>query len=90
MADTIIFLDTPLWKRKIRIFTRYLKQQLGIEKCEYKSDWTMLRNMYKWTRDSERKRAEFEAKIALYADKLIWVRGSKDLKQVGMKLGALQ
>jgi adenylate kinase family enzyme len=84
LADTIIFLDTPLWKRKIRIFTRYLKQQLGREKCEYKSDWTMLRNMYKWTRDFERKRGEFEAKIALYEDKLIWVRGRKELSQVGM------
>src|SRR5689334_11995161 len=31
MADTIIFLDTPLWKRRIRILTRFLKQKLGIE-----------------------------------------------------------
>jgi adenylate kinase family enzyme len=84
LADTVIFLDTPLWKRKIRIFTRYLKQQLGIEKCEYTSDWAMLRNMYKWTRDSERKRGEFEAKMVLYKDKLVWVRRRKDLKQVGM------
>ncbi|WP_235550693.1 AAA family ATPase [Paenibacillus sp. Soil787] len=26
MADTIIFLDTSLWKRRIRILTRFLKQ----------------------------------------------------------------
>ncbi|WP_440118986.1 shikimate kinase [Paenibacillus sp. QZ-Y1] len=38
MADTIIFLDPPLWKRRFRIVTRYLKQQAGLEKALYTSD----------------------------------------------------
>ncbi|WP_261300500.1 AAA family ATPase [Paenibacillus andongensis] len=77
MADTIIFLDTPLWKRRIRILTRFLKQKLGIEKCHYKLDFLMLKMMYKWTRDFEQNRSSFETKLKLYNDKLI--RLSNDL-----------
>ncbi len=69
MADTIIFLDTPLWKRRIRILTRFLKQKLGIEKCHYKPDFMMLKMMYKWTRDFEQNRDSFEAKLKLYNEK---------------------
>jgi len=45
MADKIIFLDTPLWKRRYSILLRYIKQQLLIEKCPYKSDLKMLKKM---------------------------------------------
>lgn len=71
MADTIIFLDTPLWKRRIRIFTRFLKQKLGLEVCHYKPDLAMLRMMYKWTRGFEQKRVSFEAKLQLHGKKVI-------------------
>ncbi|MCU6792569.1 hypothetical protein OB236_10575 [Paenibacillus sp. WQ 127069] len=76
MADTIIFLDTPLWKRKIRILTRFLKQKLGIEKCHYTPDIIMLKMMYKWTRDFEQNRGSFEAKLKLYNDKLIRLKAT--------------
>lgn len=81
MADKIIVLDPPLWKRKYRIFARYVKQQLGIEKCSYKSDWKMLRNMYRWTRDFERSREEFEARLRPYQSKLVRIADSKDALQ---------
>ncbi|CAG7642481.1 hypothetical protein PAESOLCIP111_04345 [Paenibacillus solanacearum] len=71
MADTIIFLDTPLWKRKIRILTRFIKQKLGIESCHYKPDFLMLKMMYKWTRDFEQDRSRFEAKLNSYSEKVI-------------------
>ncbi len=79
MADTIIFLDTPLWKRRIRILTRFLKQKLRIEKCHYSSDFMMLKMMYKWTRDFEQNRDSFEAKLKLYNDKLIRLRDNSNL-----------
>ncbi|WP_255320095.1 hypothetical protein [Paenibacillus elgii] len=82
MADTIIFLDTPLWKRRIRIFTRFLKQQLGIEKCHYQSDLAMLKMMYKWTRDFESNRANFESKLPSYQHKVIRLHDNKDLSFV--------
>jgi len=77
MADTIIFVDPPLWKRKIRIFTRFLKQNLGIESCHYKSDFVMLRLMYQWTRDFEAGREEFEAMLRSYGKKVIRVSNNK-------------
>ncbi|KIL42210.1 hypothetical protein SD70_01235 [Gordoniibacillus kamchatkensis] len=79
MADTIIFLDTPLWKRRIRILTRFLKQNLGIEKCAYKPDTMMLKMMYKWTRDFERNRADFEARLKLFKNKVIRLSDHKNL-----------
>lgn len=78
MADTIIFLDTPLWKRRIRILTRFLKQTLGIEKCHYKPDIMMLKMMYKWTRDFEQSRTSFEAKLKRYNEKVIRLRDSNN------------
>ncbi|UQZ35607.1 hypothetical protein C2I18_20025 [Paenibacillus sp. PK3_47] len=74
MADTIIFLDTPLWKRRIRIATRFIRQRLGIEKCGYTPDLNMLRMMYKWTRDFEQNRDSFEEKLARYPGKVVRVR----------------
>lgn len=79
MADTVLFLDPPLWKRRIRIFTRFLKQKLGLEKCGYNPDLAMLRMMYKWTRDFERNRSAFEAKLKQYEGKVIRLRGKNDL-----------
>jgi adenylate kinase family enzyme len=77
MADTIIVLDPPLWKRRYRIFARYVKQQLGIEHCSYKSDMKMLRMMYRWTRDFERRRPEFEARLQPYEGKIVRLSDSK-------------
>jgi adenylate kinase family enzyme len=79
MADTIIFLDTPLWKRRVRILTRFLKQKLGIEKCNYELDFLMLKMMYKWTRDFEQNRSSFEAKLKLYQDKVIRLSDNNNL-----------
>lgn len=79
MADTIIFLDPPLWKRRIRIFTRFLKQKLGIEKCHYKPDVEMLKMMYQWTRDFVNNRDTFDVKLNLYNHKLIRLSDNKKM-----------
>lgn len=81
-ADTVIFLDTPLWKRKIRILTRFLKQNLGMEICDYEPNMTMLKMMYKWNRDFERSRADFEDRLKLYQHKLIRLSDDQDLDKV--------
>lgn len=79
IADTVIFLDPPLWKRRIRIFTRFIKQQLGFEKCHYKSDLKMLGLMYKWTRDFEKNRMSFETMINQYQAKLLILSNNTDI-----------
>lgn len=70
MSDKIIFLDPPLLLRKSRIFTRFIKQQLHIESCHYKSNLHMLKMMYKWTNDFEKNRSQFEVMIGKYSSKL--------------------
>lgn len=82
MADKIIFLDTPLWKRIIRILLRFMKQQLQIEKCNYKSDINMLKMMYKWTRDFENNRAKFERMLSQYEYKLITIKREKQVNDI--------
>jgi len=82
MADTIIFLDPPLWKRRIRIMTRFVKQKLGIEACHYYPDLKMLYMMYAWTRDFERSRVSFEAKLQSYSSKLIRLSDINDLQKL--------
>jgi len=77
-ADTVIFLDTPIWKRKIRILTRFLKQNLGMEICHYKPDMTMLKMMYKWNRDFEKSRADLEERLKSYQHKLIRLSDDRD------------
>lgn len=77
MADKIIFLDTPLWLRKCRILTRFIKQQLHIEPCHYKSDFNMLKLMYKWTDDFENNRKQFEEILGKYKYKLTTIASSK-------------
>jgi len=79
MSDKIIFLDTPLWKRRYRILLRYIKQQLLIEKCHYKSNLKMLKKMYKWTREFENNRAKFEKMLHQYSNKLITVKNVKEI-----------
>ncbi|WP_460294061.1 P-loop NTPase family protein [Clostridium tertium] len=81
MADKIIFLDTPLHIRRIRIITRFLKQRFGIEKCNYNPTFKMLKNMFKWTNDFEQKREKYENILLCYEYKLIRIKNIKELNE---------
>jgi len=77
LADLIVFLDISLWIRKVRIIKRFLKQQLHFEKCNYKSDMYMFKLMFKWTREFEENRKEFEKILYTYQSKLIIAKNQK-------------
>lgn len=70
LADKIIYLDIPKYKRNIRILIRFIKQKLKIENVNYKPDFTMLKNMYKWSKQDEDKKEEFEKILDNYKNKL--------------------
>ncbi len=76
MADRIIFIDTANYIRKWRIFTRYIKQSLKLEKCNYEVNLKMIRLMYMWNRDFEEKRDKFLDRINKYPRKVIIVKDS--------------
>ncbi|MBQ2909842.1 MAG: AAA family ATPase [Bacilli bacterium] len=77
MADKIIYLDIPVKVRKKRIFTRFVRQLFGIEKCNYTVNLKMLKLMYKWTNDFEKEKNSFEEKLFKYKDKIIVVKDDK-------------
>lgn len=79
LADKIIFLDTPLYKRKFRIITRFIKQKIGVEKSNYILTFEMLKCMFKWTNDFEKNRQTHESRLLNYKDKLIWIKSKKEL-----------
>ena len=69
-ADLIIYLDPPINLRKRRIMTRYIKQITGIERCRYKPTLKMLKMMYQWTANYEKKREGFEAFLSQFGEKV--------------------
>ena len=77
MADKIIYLDIPVKVRKKRIFTRFVRQLFGIEKCNYTVNLKMLKLMYKWTNEFEKDNPAFEEKLFKYKDKIIVVKDDK-------------
>lgn len=81
LADKIIYLDIPLRTRKIRILTRFIKQKLRIEKCNYEPTLEMLKQMYIWTSNYEKEREEREKIINKYRYKLIKIRNSKEMEE---------
>lgn len=80
LADIIIYLDIPLIVRKRRILTRFIKQKLRIEKSNYKPDLKMLKNMYKWTKDFEKNKKEFENTISKSGKKIIVLKSKKEIE----------
>ena len=79
LADKIIFLDTPLYKRKFRIITRFIKQKIRVEKSNYIATFEMLKCMFKWTNDFEKNRQTHESRLLNYKDKLIWIKSKEEL-----------
>lgn len=71
IADRIIYIDIPLRLRKRRILIRYIKQKLGIERCNYKPSLKMVKMMYKWTYDFEKEKHLVTEKLRKYKDKII-------------------
>lgn len=74
LADKIIYLNIPKYKRNIRILTRFIKQNLKIENANYKPDLKMLKNMYKWSKKDEEGKEEFQKMLNKYEDKLEVIR----------------
>lgn len=78
LADKVVFLDPPLWKRKIRIVTRFCRQRLGLEVCHYRPNLHMLKMMYRWTNEFEKNRLGFEERLNGYRVKLILTLDNKE------------
>jgi len=85
-ASKIIYIDIPLHTRKKRILWRFLKQKLGMEKSNYKPTLKMLKTMYKWTKDFEENKKNFEKVLKKYNKKLIILDTVSKVENYTLKL----
>ena len=74
----MVLLEPPLRVRKRRIFLRWIKQNLGIERCIYRPSRNMLKTMYKWVRNYESGKDGTKARVFQFAEKVVVLRTSKD------------
>ncbi|MFE6079453.1 AAA family ATPase [Paenibacillus sp. NPDC057886] len=79
-ADLIVYLNTPVWKRNVRILKRFTVQKLGLEQGNYRQTLTMLWKMYKWSYQHDRKeKALIMAFLQPHQHKLCIVRSEAEL-----------
>lgn len=71
MADLIIFIDIDRKTVEHRIITRYIKQQLGIEKVNYKVDLDFLDKMLGYVNKYYETREDILKMLNKYKNKLI-------------------
>ena len=79
-ADIVILLEIPLFIRKKRIITRWLKQKTGIEKCIYKPTFSMLRAMFQWVGDYDSGADGTKALAAQFDEKKVVLHNNKEIK----------
>ena len=81
-ADIIYVLDIPKYIYKYRIFIRFLKRKLGIEKGK-KETLKSLYNLLKWT-DSFQNRNLKEIKeiFQKYENKVIWLSSVREIDRI--------
>ncbi len=77
-ADEIVLLDIPQAVRNRRILLRWVKQNLGMEKCSYKPDFAMLRAMFRWARLYDTGEDGMKARVLLFGEKVTVLRSDKE------------
>jgi adenylate kinase family enzyme len=78
-ADTVILLDIPLHVRKRRIFLRWIRQNLGIEKCIYRPQLAVLKSMFKWAMNYDKGIDGTKTRVLSFIDKTIILHNNKEI-----------
>lgn len=77
-ADTIILIEVPLIVRYWRIIIRFIKQKIGIEKCNYKPGFAILKETLKWAKEYDKDMEELKNRLSPYQDKTKVLKNKKD------------
>lgn len=80
-ADTVILLEIPLYVRRKRIILRWIKQNLGIEKCTYKPHLKMLKSMFKWARNYNTGADGTKSRVAKFSSKTVVLHNNKEIER---------
>ncbi|MGZ9583659.1 isopentenyl transferase family protein [Paenibacillus marinisediminis] len=79
-ADLIIYIDTPVYIRDVRIVKRFVKQRLRIERSNYKQTlnglWKMLQWNHKYDKVDKEKIMQL---LERYQEKVVLLKHNKDL-----------
>ncbi len=78
-ADIVVLLEIPLAARKRRILTRWLRQNLGIEKCIYRPGARMLRCMFRWAKNYDAGADGTKSRVAPYRGKTVLLHGNREI-----------
>ena len=80
-ADTVLLLEIPRIVREKRILLRWVKQNLGLEKCIYRPRFAMLQAMFRWARNYDTGEDGTKALVSQFASKTIVLRNGKDIRR---------
>lgn len=79
-ADLILFLDTNISIRRVRIIKRFLMQKCGIEKVNYKPTFKILKDLFNYNTVFEHQsKLEIFEMLAPYNNKLIIVKNNDEV-----------
>lgn len=82
-ADQIILLDPPYSQRTYRIFKRFIKQKLHLEKANYKPTIKMFGKMFRWNRYFETvSKPEIVELLKPYEEKLHVLEEDKKMPEI--------
>lgn len=78
-ADTVILLEIPFYIRKKRILFRWIRQNLGIEKCIYRPKLAVLKSMFKWAKNYDMGTDGTKKRVAPFLHKTIVLHNNKEI-----------
>lgn len=79
-ADVILFLDTRMSTRRLRIIKRFFMQKIGLEKANYKPTFKILKDLYKYNTVFEYKsKPEIFDMLSPYGSKLVVLKSNADI-----------
>jgi adenylate kinase family enzyme len=82
-ADRILFLDPPNRIRKYRILKRFVRQELRLEKANYRPTLHILRRMFEWNAQFQTQgRQQVLHDLALFQEKTVLLRTKKDIQNI--------
>jgi len=56
-----------------------INAKLGIEKCGYKPSWTVLKMMFRWTKNFEAGKDSARERLSPYSEKLVVLQTQRDI-----------
>lgn len=78
-ADVIVHLKPSVFTRRKRVFTRFVKQKLGLEYAVYTPNIRMLKAMYGWINDYEKGLDDLQLRLKPYKNKTIVLKHNDDI-----------